>query len=300
MFSNIISLANSFCFFLASLFIRREYDVVFYYPQHFNRGIEYVNLFFVPLINTCKRNNLRYILIEEPDYHSNSRRNNEAVYFDFIFVIILVLRKLFSTEMDVITKDHKIGRFLSRNILLNIKFKNVITISQSMVSLFRGLNLDCNIFDVQHGIIHNNKPNYILNNSAEPNLVNNKVNLLLSGKLFQKLLIDNDHLNYFHEHTFVLGSENNDLVTMHDSFNNNVLITLQFSRDHSKEDNRVLLDTLTFFLIKNSDVVFYLKNHPRFDNEVDLSVVLNLSNVFLAPIHLSECFKLCSLHITAY
>tara|TARA_B110000240_G_scaffold79627_1_gene90764 strand:- start:827 stop:1954 length:1128 start_codon:yes stop_codon:yes gene_type:complete len=300
MFSNFPFLVKSFFFFFTSFFIRRKYDVVFYYPQHFNRGMVQENSFFTPLINTSKKNNLRYILIEEPDYNSNSKRNKDAVYFDFIFVIILVLRKLFSTEMDAITKDHKIGRFLSNTFFLNIKFMNVITISQSMVSIFRGLNKDCNIYDVQHGIIHNNKPNYILHNKAEPNLVDNNVSLLLSGKSFQKLLIDNEALNYFKEHTFVLGSGDNNLEKVHHSFNNNVLVTLQFVHDHSEVENIGLLDKLTLFLIENPNVKFHLKHHPRFNNEVDLSVVMNLNNVIIAPIHLDECFKLCSLHATAY
>ena len=132
MFRNLSSFLKSFFFFLSSFFIRREYNVLFYYPQHFNRGVECQNPFFSTLIETCKRNNIRYILIEEPDYKSNSRRDNNAVYFDFIFVIILVLRKLFSTEMNVITKDHKIGRFLSRTIFLNIKFENFRALSQNL------------------------------------------------------------------------------------------------------------------------------------------------------------------------
>ena len=122
MFRNFPFLVKSFFFFSSSFFIRRKYYIVFYYPQHFNRGEYSKNQFFTPLIDTCKKNNLRYILIEEPDYNSNSKRNKDAVYFDFIFVIILFLRKLFSTEMNVITKDHKIGRFLSKTIFLNIEY----------------------------------------------------------------------------------------------------------------------------------------------------------------------------------
>ena len=142
---------------------------------------------------------------------------------------------------------------------------------------------------------------YILNNKAEPNLVDNNVNLLLSGKSFQKLLIDNETLNYFKEHTFVLGSGNNNLEKMHNSFNNNVLITLQFTHDHSDKENTILLNELKVFVSSvDTKVKFYLKHHPRFNNEVDLSVVMNLNNVTLAPIDLYECFKLCSLHATAY
>jgi hypothetical protein len=301
MFRNFPYLIKSGYFFFTSFFIRRKYDVVFYYPQHFNRGMEHKNSFFTPLIDTCKKHNLRYILFEEPDYNSNSKRNKDAVYFDFIFVIILVLRKLFSTEMNVITKDHKIGRFLSKTIFFNIKFEHVITISQSMVSVFRGLNKDCNIYDVQHGIIHNNKPNYILHNKAEPNLIDNNVSLLLWGKSFQRLLIDNENFDYFKEHTFVVGSGNNNLEKTHHSFNNNVLVTLQFTHDHSAKENTILLNELKAFVSSaDTKVKFYLKHHPRFNNEVDLSEILELPNTHFAPDDINECFKLCSLHVTTY
>ena len=50
----------------------------------------------------------------------------------------------------------------------------------------------------------------------------------------------------------------------------------------------------------NTKVNFYLKHHPRFNNEVNLSELLKLSNVMMAPLDINECFSLCSLHATAY
>ena len=47
-------------------------------------------------------------------------------------------------------------------------------------------------------------------------------------------------------------------------------------------------------------MTFYLKHHPRFNNEVDLSDIFSLSNVYVAPVDLGECFGLCSLHATFY
>ena len=46
--------------------------------------MEHKNSFFTPLIDTCKKNNLRYILIEEPDYNSNSKRNKDSVAKAFL------------------------------------------------------------------------------------------------------------------------------------------------------------------------------------------------------------------------
>ena len=301
MLRNLPYIIQSFFFFLSGLIKKRKYDVVFYYPQHFNRGMYNENQFFKQLLLSCDNNNISYMVFEEPDFTIRSKRNHKAVPFDFIYLLVILLRKLYSSKLTTLVKDHKIGRFLSKTIFLNIKFKNVITISQSMVSVFRGLNKECNIYDVQHGIIHNNKPNYILNNKAEPNLVDNNVSLLLSGKSFQELLIDNEALNYFKEHTFVLGSRNNNLEKMHHSFNANILITLQFTHDHSDKENTVLLNELKAFVSSvDTKVNFYLKHHPRFNNEVDLSEILELPNIHFSPDDLNECFKLCSLHATTY
>jgi hypothetical protein len=47
-------------------------------------------------------------------------------------------------------------------------------------------------------------------------------------------------------------------------------------------------------------ITFYLKNHPRFNDEVNLTELFNLNNVKLAPIDINDCFELCSLQITVY
>jgi len=87
----------------------------------------------------------------------------------------------------------------------------------------------------------------------------------------------------------------------HQQFNNNVLITLQFTHDHSKEENKALKVELTSFIRSfNTDINFYLKHHPRFNNEVDLSSLLALDNVHLSTEDIHVCFDLCSVHATAY
>ena len=88
---------------------------------------------------------------------------------------------------------------------------------------------------------------------------------------------------------------------MHHSFNNNILITLQFTHDHSDKENTILLNELKVFVSSvDTKVNFYLKHHPRFNNEVNLSEILELPNTHFAADDIDECFKLCSLHVTTY
>jgi hypothetical protein len=302
--TNVLCFFQSLFFFTKTLFVKRSYQVIFYYPQHFNRGEENKNLYFKHLLSTCDSNNISYIIFEEPDFYTNKQRNNSSIPFDFIFFLIVLMRKFFSSEMDDISKHHKIGHFFSRVILYNLEFRNVITISQSMVSFFRGLNKDCNIYDVQHGIIHNNKPNYILNNKAIANITENNLKLLLTGNKYKELLIKHEFSSYFKENTFVIGSHLNRDNTeniFHKYFNNNILITLQLGGGNNVNENKLLYRELIEFInLSGLDVNFYLKHHPRFNDEFDILEILKLPNVHLTTDTLDECFKLCSLHATAY
>ena len=212
-----------------------------------------------------------------------------------------MLRKLYSNKLTILIKDQKIGGFLANVFFRDFTFKYYITLSQSMLSIFRGINPNAKLYDLQHGIIHNNKKNYLLNGVVEPNLLANNANLLLSGESYKDLLVINDQSNYFQSNAFVIGSHVPSSVFIHEKFNTNVLVTLQFTHDHSDQENTILLNELKVFLSSSDTKInFYLKNHPRFNNEVDLSEIFTLSNIHSAPEDINECFKLCSLHATAY
>ncbi|MAW21495.1 MAG: hypothetical protein CMD16_03770 [Flavobacteriales bacterium] len=287
---------------MCGIFIKREYDVVFYYPQHFNRGSQDENMYFSHLINACKQEGRSYTVFEEPDFSLNSNRNKNATPFDFIFVLIILLRRMFNSEMDARTKDVRIGVFLSKTFFRCMSFNNVVTISQSMVSIFRGINSNCIIFDVQHGIIHPNKKNYLIEKYPDKNIIYNKMQLLLSGDSYKQLMIENDYTKYFKNNSHVIGSYIIREDLKHDSFNRNILVSLQFTHDHSNAENILLLQNLEQVINSNDDetITFYLKDHPRFNFDVNLTDLLSLKNVKPAPIDIDDCFKLCSLQITAY
>ena len=301
MFRFFFYILKSLFFFLSGILIKRRYDVVFYYPQHFNRGKNNENQFFKCLLLSCDSNNISYIVFEEPDFTIKSNRNSKATPFDFIYLVVILFRKLFSSEMTTQVKDQKIGSFIAKIFFRQFHFKNYITLSQSMLSVFRGLNSHAILYDLQHGIIHNNKKNYLINGVAESNLVDNDANLLLSGEPYKEILVANEKSDYFLKHTLVIGSDTFYRGTMHEKFNKNILISLQFTHDHTADENNILLKELSDFIASvKADVNLYLKHHPRFNNEVDLSEILELSNVKMAPIYINECFTLCSLHATTY
>ena len=292
-----IRFLKSLRFIITHLFSNRVYDVVFYYPQHFNRDINNENYFFKAYYDACKKNNLTYIILEEPSKRSNS--NSTSVPFDAIFYVIKILRKLIPMK-NIIDKDNYIGKLMGRFMLRYFKFYNVVVISKSMISFFRGLDTNSRIFDVQHGIIHSNKSDYFLNNNVSIHLVRNDIFLLLFGKGFKDILLKEDTTKYMEKHCFQIGFSEIKRDINHSLFNNNVLITLQFTHDHSKKENNELLESINLLINNNQNVSFYLKHHPRFNNDLNLSDLFSLENVYLAPNNLMDCFKLCSLHVTAY
>ena len=301
MLRNFSHIIHSLFFFLSGVIKKRRYDVVFYYPQHFNRGKYNENQFFKQLLLSCDNNNISYIIFEEPDFTIRNQRNNKVVPFDFLYLLIIFLRKLYGSKLTGLVKDQKIGSLIAKVFFKRFIFNHYITLSQSMLSIFKGINPNAKLYDLQHGIIHNNKKNYLVNGVAESNLLANNVNLLLSGESYKDLLVTNDKSNYFQSHIFVIGSHVFSSEFIHQKFNDNVLITLQFTHDHSDKQNTILLNELKLFVYSvDTKVNFYLKHHPRFNNEVDLSEILELPNTHFAPDDINECFKLCSLHATTY
>ncbi len=73
--------------------IRDMKNLLFYYPQHFNRSDEYSNPFFDRMLDICDRHGISYDLIEEPDPATDKHRNPRARKGDVFFWTVTVIRK---------------------------------------------------------------------------------------------------------------------------------------------------------------------------------------------------------------
>ena len=144
-----ISFLFSFIYFVTLIFRKRSYDVVFYAPRYFNRGENGENLHFKCLIDSCKKNKLTYIIFEEPA-ECIFARNKKSIPFDFIFYLIIFLRRLMQHNNDIIQIEHNIGDFLAKSFFRNFKYKNYIVLSKSMISIFSRID---SIVRVLHGLL---------------------------------------------------------------------------------------------------------------------------------------------------
>ena len=285
-------------YFIKLAFKKKHYSIIFYAPNHFNRGKNSENIFFKDLFVSCKMHNLSFLYLEEPDVYSNQKRSEIAIPFDFIYYLIVFFRKFKKSEISYINNDKKIGGFVKKIFFKNITFDNYITISQSMLSFFSGVSSDAKLFDLQHGIIHLDRDTYVKDGVPVANISRNNVNLLLYGEGFKNLLTALKN-GYDHTDIFVIGAYNKVLNITLES-NKNILVSLQFTSDHTPKQNKLLSNELEHMIIDNPTFSFYLKNHPRFNKEVDLNRFYKFENAQKANSDLYSNFQKCSLHLTAY
>ena len=287
---------NLFHFFKSLLYFffkrKNDHKVLFYSPQHFNRGTFGSNNFVKPLIEITKAKCISTWVIEEPSYKYNYPRG-KVVQFDFIFFLIIILRKFI--KGDFIEKEHKIGKLLG-GIFFRNKIEHIVVQSLSMVSFFRGVYPNAKIYDYQHGIIYKNHPGYLDGRNVPKLIKTNNVYILVFGSGFKKLL---ENINsYYIEHCLVIGL-NKEKFTQNTNVEE-ILITLQFTEDHTPEENKKLLEDLQLFIQENSNQKFVLKHHPRFKNEINNQELLKYSNVSITDKPLTECLRNCKIHSTAY
>lgn len=134
--------------------MRKKTQVIFYYPQHFNRSAEGTNPFFDRLLEACDNNGISYRLYEEPDYGTDKLRNPKARKADvFLWVVRFVRKvvKLFSSK-DFFHREKYVAHIVDFLTLRRFHSPVYVTISESMLYLFAYINDNGKVFDVQHGV----------------------------------------------------------------------------------------------------------------------------------------------------
>ena len=270
-------------YFLKLIFSRKEYDVVFVSSVIFNRGSESENILFRPMIDCCKKNNLKYIIFEDTDLkgiYSNFNRSKEAVPFDFVSLIQIVLRKLFnlfSKEPAEINENYlresKISKIL-RIIFFNRFYSKVyITLIWNNATLWRSINNDACIIDYQHGVIFNGHEGYLLDGSPPKVKSQNKIDTMVYGDTFKKILMANDKSNFYNEDNLIKVGFNKTSGPPKElpSLNKKILFTLQITPDSiSKTVNKNYIKIVENLIsvnadfLKTNDFKLIFRQHPRF------------------------------------
>ncbi len=261
---------------------KKSYDIIFYYPQHFNRNKAGNNPLFSPLLSICKSNNIRHLVLEEPDYNTNYPRNNEAITFDIYFFTIILLRKIIPTFLfkKPNKKEQWIGYIMRRITLAKFDAKIIMTLSNSMGGFWRGYNKNSRIIDYQHGIIDENQPGFFNKGKVSSHILENNKEVAVWGKGFYDIFQKNK--KYYKNKVHILGYPQ--LFEKESTIYKNTLIfSLQFVPELNIEIKKemlvkikqILKEINTFSKEKRPKVL--LVNHPRHNNTIDLT---NLVNTF--------------------
>lgn len=277
--------------------------VLFYYPQHFNRG-KGENLYFKPFIEVCKKHSLSYLLVEEPDKSTKAPRNKAAYKFDVFFFIISVLRKLLPLNLfpSFEQREQLIGKCI--NILSLGKFKAsvYVTLSNPLGGVLRGINPRARIFDYQHGIIPTMQPGYFNTTKATDLMRLNQKEVLVYGEGFKNSFLKVD-ANYYADKVFVIGKPSS--TTNQIKNQKNILVPLQLIESENMPEewfsDQVDLLAEQFQALEEGDALrqrkIYLKHHPRSSRTYDISRLLQFSFVELYDESVPQDF---CLHVTFF
>lgn len=287
------------------IFYRKVYDVIFYYPQHFNRGKDNVNPYFERMISSVEKNEMSYLLLEEPDVFGSSKsmKNSLAKQFYWLY-IILVLRKILPLFLftSFEARERFLGKLINFCSLGSYSAKNYITLSNSLGGVLRGINPEAKIFDYQHGIITSTQPGFFTHDKKAPDWIkSNNKEVLVYGKGFETIMKQTDP-DYYEDKVFVIGQSSRKMQDF--KIGSNILVSLQIIENENVtfewlQTQVDLLDELfKEYSTQENCSTIYLRHHPRSTKTFDLEKLYKYD--FVKDFDAStESFKI-GLHITFF
>lgn len=290
----------SFFQIYSQIIFKKRVDVIFYYPQHFNRSKEGTNPYFDPLIEVCNENRIKYVVIEEPTYGTDKPRNIKAIKGDMIFLIAGTIRRLFRVIFNTsYLKREKYAAYIT-NILTfgKLRVKHCITIGGSGERLFIFLNPKGYTYDLQHGIIYSFHYGYFYNNGLlREELSFNNLRFLVYGKGVKDIFLKKN---------IKIGNRVLDIgcpiIQEINNFNylaDIILISLQYTDDNNDTKNeytKLFIDTINKLECYKLNIQY--KHHPRFDYSIDLQEECKGYNIKETKERIDNIIKRTKLHIT--
>lgn len=285
-------------------------NLLFYYPQHFNRTAQASNPFFDKMLAICDKYYIPYDILEEPDGSTNKPRNPKAHKADVFFWTVTVIRKICSTflpKKNFYERERITAKIFNFFTFGRFRYKKYITISGSMYHLFANLNMDAAVYDMQHGVLYKHHPTFF-----DP----------VTGRLREHFYASNLHMIFWGEgffRCFVRGEEEHmrgkahvlgypvelvvDKSMIDNSSKKEILVSMQFTHSVSCEELNRMKHTLSCFLEQTAvlPVNVLLKHHPRYNNSIDIDDLLErFENVSLTDASFEELLDRVLLHVTYF
>lgn len=286
-------------------------QVLFYYPQHFNRSAEGTNPFFDPMLKECEKHGLPFVLIEEPDYGSDKPRNKKAIKGDVLFLMIVVLRKIIGiihSESKFYVNEKRVAKVINVLTFCKLIIPRYVSISGSMNELFIYLNTDGEVYEMQHGVVFAGKDAfYELDGSLHPAYKNSNFHLVFWGEGYQKSVI-RGHEKEWVGRTHVIGYplDNGTAISKIHEDANTILFSMQITMDANEEWANGFLEMLEDCLKQLQELIgkgfcfkVLIKHHPRFNNAYNIDYLFdNYPFIELTDKPLSELLPNTMLQVT--
>lgn len=282
-------------------------NLLFYYPQHFNRSEAGTNPYFDRMLEICDKHGISYDLMEEPDGGTDKPRNSNAQKGDAFFWTITAIRKILSKTLPNKTffeREKLVARIFNVLTFGRYRYRKYITISGSMYHLFANLNPDADVYDMQHGILYKQHPTFFENRRLCQQFYKSNLHFLFWGKGYEDNFIKDDE-SVLQGRTHVIGYPVLSKTRTRGSQNRErkIVVSLQFTHDLSEPDLKLDKEVLDDFLseTENSGYKVMLKHHPRFNNVINIDELLNRYNhVELTNKPLEELISEVQLHVTYF
>ena len=295
----------SFFQIYAQIIFKKRVNIIFYYPQHFNRSKEGTNPYFDPLIGVCKENNIRYVIIEEPDGGNDKPHNTNTLKGDALFWTIVIFRKFLRIvfKLEYLKQERYTAKFINIITFGKLKVNKYITISGSMEHLFCFINKKGKVYDLQHGIIYSKHQGYFYKDGKIRNehYISN-LNFLVYGEgTYNAFFKNNDNINILKNRVKIIGCplENGDKGISKSG--KKIFYSLQYTSDDLWDKNeftKLFIDSVKSISKYNIQIEY--KHHPRFDNSVDLQKEHKNYNILETKDRIDDIINRTKLHITYF
>lgn len=317
---DLYSMYRSLVYFVKLFFVKKKYDVVFVSSNDLNRGEGGVNLFFKPFLETCNKNNMNYVVFEDTDLKgafNHYPRDRNSIPLDFIVLIRSVLRNYFkilhkskegSGYKNFYENEIQIAKVLQGNLFRKLDYKTCIYVPGDMGIFWHGINPTASYYELQHGVIANNHVSYLVNNEASIVAKTKNDALLVFGKGFQDLLIQQDKTNYYnYQNVITIGQSISINNTVKEKKNQKIILfSLQITNEHPYEISlsiiKVIKDLLEFnkVFLQDGEYKIIFKQHPRYNINKCPPIEFKYPFVSFADnsLTLAELLEMSSFHCT--
>ena len=257
---------KSFIFFIKLIFIPIKVDFILISLNHFNRA-DGKNSFMAPIQADLIKFNKSFLYLEDTDLkgaYNKFPREESAVGFEFITFCLIVLKKIGISHNSSI----KILRVV---FFRNLEYKYLINMAGYTLSLFSIMFPTRLHFELQHGLIFNNREWWMLNEWNK----HKNCGILLHGKGFKEVLLSNKDYNLKDNSKLLIAGINQEKILFYpDNLSRNIIFTEQITIDNNKYEINEYIEffhsilTRSAEFMKSNNINIFVKTHPRIPNQL--------------------------------